>query len=76
VRDFLGASFSASDDELVDEVGLAMPSAMEFKDGPGIAAVGWSMGSDPCDAMLQNEVRAVSFEPQTIDGSNGSGRPA
>jgi hypothetical protein len=60
-RDFLGASFSASDDELADEDGLAVPSAMEFEDGPGIAAVGWLMGSDPCDAMLQNEVRGVSF---------------
>jgi hypothetical protein len=60
-RDFLGASFSASDDELADEDGLAVPSAMEFEDAPGIAAVGWLMGSDPCDAMLQNEVCGVSF---------------
>src|SRR3954453_21444696 len=35
-RDFLGSSFSVSDDELVDEAGLAPPSAFEFVDGLGI----------------------------------------
>jgi hypothetical protein len=51
-RDFLGSSFSASDDELVHEGGLAPPSALEFVDGLGIGGVTWSAGCGSSTAML------------------------
>jgi hypothetical protein len=40
-RAFLGTSFSASDDELPDEGGLAPPSAAGLEAGLGIGGVIW-----------------------------------
>lgn len=51
-RDFRGFSFSVSDDELVDDGGLATPSARGLKDGSGIGGVVWLTGSDTSGAIL------------------------
>ena len=51
-RDFRGLSFSVSDDELVDDGGLATPPAVGFKDGSGIGGVVWLAGSDTRGAIL------------------------
>ena len=51
-RDFLGSSFSASEDELAEDDGLAKPSAMGIDEGWGIGGVVWLAGSDSSGAML------------------------
>lgn len=51
-RDFLGSSFSVSDDELLDEGGLAPPSGMEYEAGRGFEGVIWFTESDSNDAMM------------------------
>jgi hypothetical protein len=47
-RDFLGTSFSASDEELAEDGGLAPPSASACEAGPGIGGVVWLW----CKAMM------------------------
>jgi hypothetical protein len=48
-RDFLGISFSASDDELAEDGGLSPPSALGFEVAPGIEEVVW-LSSDSMTA--------------------------
>jgi hypothetical protein len=51
-RDFLCSSVSASDDELLDEGGLAPPSALELVGGLGIEGVTRSAGCGSGAAMF------------------------
>lgn len=56
-RDFLGISFSVSDDELVEDGGLAVPSALECEDGSGIGEVTWFLS----DSIAPDKVRRTSM---------------
>ena len=51
-RDLRGFSFSVSDDELVDDGGLAASSAVGLEDGCGIGGVVWESESDTSGAIL------------------------
>jgi hypothetical protein len=70
-RDFLSTSFSASDDELAEDGGLAPPSAFGCEVGSGIGEGIWFS----CDAMMAERDPTSLVVPQMVEEAVGGIQP-